>query len=282
MTTDAPVLEIEHLSIALPHGLDRRFAVHDLSLAVRKRQIVCVVGESGSGKSVTAAAVMRLLPERTLRIASGHIRLEGEDIAQASPERICALRGNRMAMIFQEPLTALNPVMRIGDQIGEVIRIHRPGTPAADVEKRVLALLSDDVHLPDPALLRRSFPHQLSGGQRQRVMIAMALALEPALIIADEPTTALDVTTQAQILRLMRELLIKHESGVLMITHDFDVVSAIADYVVVMRQGEVVEQGCPRRYSKSLATPTPEPLSARSRGSIAARALRKQPSLFYR
>ncbi|BAF87866.1 ABC transporter ATP-binding protein [Azorhizobium caulinodans ORS 571] len=264
MTTDAPVLEIEHLSIALPHGLDRRFAVHDLSLAVRKRQIVCVVGESGSGKSVTAAAVMRLLPERTLRIASGHIRLEGEDIAQASPERICALRGNRMAMIFQEPLTALNPVMRIGDQIGEVIRIHRPGTPAADVEKRVLALLSD-VHLPDPALLRRSFPHQLSGGQRQRVMIAMALALEPALIIADEPTTALDVTTQAQILRLMRELLIKHESGVLMITHDFDVVSAIADYVVVMRHGEVVEQGLPSQilekprhpYTRALISAVP-------------------------
>ena len=244
MTASEPILRIEKLSVALPEGLDRTHAVRDVSLDVHRRQIVCVVGESGSGKSVTAAAVMRLLPEKVLRITGGTIRLEGEDIAAASPARLCELRGNRMAMIFQEPLTALNPVMRVGDQIAEVLRIHRPQMGSGEVEARVVALMAD-VHLPEPERLAKSYPHQLSGGQRQRVMIAMALALEPALIIADEPTTALDVTTQAQILRLLRELLTKHDSGVLMITHDFGVVADVADHVVVMRQGEVVEHGAP-------------------------------------
>jgi peptide/nickel transport system ATP-binding protein len=246
MSVSEPILRIEKLSVALPDGLDRSHAVRDLSLDVHRRQIVCVVGESGSGKSVTAAAVMRLLPEKVLRITGGTIRLEGEDIAAASPARLCELRGNRMAMIFQEPLTALNPVMRVGDQIAEVLQIHRPETSAEQRQARVRELMAD-VKLPEPERLARVYPHQLSGGQRQRVMIAMALALEPALIIADEPTTALDVTTQAQILRLFRELLTKHDSGVLMITHDFGVVADVADHVVVMKQGEVVEQGAPTK-----------------------------------
>jgi len=246
MSAREPILRIENLSVALPAGLDRAYAVQDVSLDVHRRQIVCVVGESGSGKSVTASAVMRLLPEKVLRITGGTIRLEGEDIAAATPARLCELRGNRMAMIFQEPLTALNPVMRIGDQIAEVLRIHRPEMTRERVSERVVELMAD-VHLPDPSRLARAYPHQLSGGQRQRVMIAMALALEPALIIADEPTTALDVTTQAQILRLFRELLTKHDSGVLMITHDFGVVADVADHVLVMRQGEVVERGAPDR-----------------------------------
>ncbi|KFC65316.1 ATPase component of various ABC-type transport systems with duplicated ATPase domain precursor [Bosea sp. LC85] len=254
MNTSEPILRIENLSVALPAGLDRSHAVRDLSLDVHRRQIVCVVGESGSGKSVTASAVMRLLPDKVLRITGGTIRLEGEDIAAVSPARICELRGNRMAMIFQEPLTALNPVMRIGDQIAEVMRIHRPQVAPDAVEARVLELMGD-VHLPDPAALRRVYPHQISGGQRQRVMIAMALALEPALIIADEPTTALDVTTQAQILRLFRELLTKHDSGVLMITHDFGVVADVADHVVVMRRGEVVERGAPEQVLNRPAHP---------------------------
>ncbi|MGL4286029.1 MAG: ATP-binding cassette domain-containing protein, partial [Phreatobacter sp.] len=254
MTSADPILRIDNLSVALPDGLDRSHAVRDLSLDVHRRQIVCVVGESGSGKSVTASAVMRLLPETVLRITGGAIRLEGEDIATASQARICSLRGNRMAMIFQEPLTALNPVMRIGDQIAEVLRIHRPAMSAAAVEARVLELMGD-VHLPDTEALARVYPHQISGGQRQRVMIAMALALEPALIIADEPTTALDVTTQAQILRLFRELLTKHDSGVLMITHDFGVVADVADHVVVMRHGEVVERGEPGQVLKAPAHP---------------------------
>jgi peptide/nickel transport system ATP-binding protein len=244
MSASEPILRIEKLSVALPEGLDRSHAVQDVSLDVHRRQIVCVVGESGSGKSVTAAAVMRLLPEKVLRITGGTIRLEGEDIAAASPARLCELRGNRMAMIFQEPLTALNPVMRVGDQIAEVLQIHRPETTGEQRQARVRELMAD-VHLPEPERLARAYPHQLSGGQRQRVMIAMALALEPALIIADEPTTALDVTTQAQILRLFRELLTKHDSGVLMITHDFGVVADVADHVVVMQHGKVVEHGEP-------------------------------------
>lgn len=254
MTASEPILRIRNLSVALPAGLDRSHAVRDLSLDVHRRQIVCVVGESGSGKSVTASAVMRLLPDKVLRITGGTIRLEGEDIAAASPARICELRGNRMAMIFQEPLTALNPVMRIGDQIAEVMRLHRPQMTTAAIEARVIELMGD-VHLPAPAALRRVYPHQISGGQRQRVMIAMALALEPALIIADEPTTALDVTTQAQILRLFRELLTKHDSGVLMITHDFGVVADVANHVVVMRHGEVVERGEPAQVLKAPSHP---------------------------
>ncbi len=250
MTAFEPILRIENLSVALPAGLDRSHAVQALSLDVHRRQIVCVVGESGSGKSVTASAVMRLLPEKVLRITGGTIRLEGEDIAAASPSRLCELRGNRMAMIFQEPLTALNPVMRVGDQIAEVLRIHRPKMAWDQVNPCVIELMAD-VHLPDPERLAKAYPHQLSGGQRQRVMIAMALALEPALIIADEPTTALDVTTQAQILRLFRELLTKHDSGVLMITHDFGVVADVADHVVVMRQGEVVECGAPDKVLRA-------------------------------
>ncbi|MGO4405615.1 dipeptide ABC transporter ATP-binding protein [Bosea sp. RAF48] len=250
MTAFEPILRIENLSVALPAGLDRSHAVQALSLDVHRRQIVCVVGESGSGKSVTASAVMRLLPEKVLRITGGTIRLEGEDIAAASPSRLCELRGNRMAMIFQEPLTALNPVMRVGDQIAEVLRIHRPKMAWDQVNPRVIERMAD-VHLPDPERLAKAYPHQLSGGQRQRVMIAMALALEPALIIADEPTTALDVTTQAQILRLFRELLTKHDSGVLMITHDFGVVADVADHVVVMRQGEVVECGAPDKVLRA-------------------------------
>ncbi|CAN7673545.1 dipeptide ABC transporter ATP-binding protein [Bosea sp. LjRoot237] len=250
MSAPEPILRIENLSVALPAGLDRSHAVRDVSFDVHRRQILCVVGESGSGKSVTAAAVMRLLPETVLRITGGTIRLEGEDIAAASPARLCQLRGNRMAMIFQEPLTALNPVMRAGDQIAEVLLLHRPQMTTEQRQARVLELMAD-VHLPEPERLARAYPHQLSGGQRQRVMIAMALALEPALIIADEPTTALDVTTQAQILRLFRELLTKHDSGVLMITHDFGVVADVADHVVVMRQGEVVEHGAPETVLKA-------------------------------
>ncbi|CAG2137496.1 ABC transporter ATP-binding protein [Cupriavidus plantarum] len=237
-----PVLEVRHLTVRLPDGGDRRHAVQDVSLTVRPRETVCIVGESGSGKSVTSSAVMGLLPRDVLKVESGQILLAGQDITRASPAELQVLRGHRMAMIFQEPMTALNPLMRIGDQIAEVFTFHAKDMDTAARDRRVLALLAD-VHLPQPETIRHAYPHQLSGGQRQRVMIAMALAMEPGLIIADEPTTALDVTSQAQVLRLLKELSGHHDNGVLFITHDFDVVAEIADRVIVMQSGRIVEQG---------------------------------------
>ncbi|MBD3846961.1 ABC transporter ATP-binding protein [Bosea sp. SSUT16] len=236
----SPVLEVSGLTIALPGGGDRNHAVEGVSLAVGKGEIVCVVGESGSGKSVTAFSVMGLLA-KVLKPVAGSIRLEGEDLLAATPQRLRALRGDRMAMIFQEPMTALNPVLTIGDQIEEVLRIHTDLDQPARRAK-VLAML-EAMRLPDPERMHASYPHQLSGGQRQRVMIAAALILDPALLIADEPTTALDVTTQAQILKLIKEMQERRGTGVLFITHDFGVVSEIADRVVVMEKGRVVEQG---------------------------------------
>jgi peptide/nickel transport system ATP-binding protein len=235
------VLEIRGLSVALPRGADRRYAVEDVSLTVRPREILCLVGESGSGKSVTAHSIMGLLPKGQLEPVAGQILLEGEDVLEASAHRLRDLRCTRMSMIFQEPMTALNPVMTCGEQIDEVLRAHTDMAPAARTE-RILAILRD-VRLPEPELLLHAYPHQLSGGQRQRIMIAIALVLEPALLIADEPTTALDVTTQAQILQLIKDIQRTHGTAVLFITHDFGVVAEIADRVAVMQWGKVVESG---------------------------------------
>ncbi len=237
----SPVLVIDGLAVRLPGGADRVHAVDGLSLTVNPGEIVCVVGESGSGKSVTAQAVMGLLPKGQLTRSAGRIVLAGEDITEVSPERLRDLRGTRMAMIFQEPMTALNPVMTCGDQIDEVLAIHTD-LDAAARKARVLEIMAA-THLPDVAQLYDAYPHQLSGGQRQRVMIASALVLDPALLIADEPTTALDVTTQKQILQLIREMQQRRGTGVLFITHDFGVVAEIADRVAVMRYGKLVEQG---------------------------------------
>jgi len=239
-TTSAPVLDLKDLTVRLPRGSDRANAVENIAFVVGAGEIVCVVGESGSGKSVTAQAVMGLLP-RELEIGGGQALLQGEDVLQATPAHLRDLRGTRMAMIFQEPMTALNPVMKVGDQIAEVLEIHtRLSEP--DRRQRVLQIMRL-VHLPEPERLIDVYPHQLSGGQRQRIMIAAALVLDPALLIADEPTTALDVTTQAQILRLIRELQERRGTGVLFITHDFGVVAEIAHKVVVMQSGRVVESG---------------------------------------
>ena len=235
------VLRIEGLTIALPAWSDRKHAVSNVSLEVGAKQIVCVVGESGSGKSVMGKAIMGVLPKPHLRATDGKIMFEGRDLLGLAEADMRALRGGRIAMIFQEPMTALNPLMKVGRQIDEVLEVHTDLT-SADRKARVLKLIGD-VHLLDPARIIDSYPHQLSGGQRQRIVIAMALALEPALIIADEPTTALDVTTQAQILHLMKELQRVHGTSVLFITHDFGVVAEIADRVAVMRQGEIVEAG---------------------------------------
>ncbi|MFZ5733090.1 MAG: ABC transporter ATP-binding protein [Pseudomonadota bacterium] len=233
------ILAVDGLSVAIT-GTGRR-VVEDVSLTVRRNEIVCVVGESGSGKSVTSFSVMGILAPGLAPVA-GSIRLLGEELIGAPPSRLRALRGLKMAMIFQEPMTALNPVMKVGDQIAEVFRFHRPQMSASEIGERVLAL-ANDVRLPKPAELMQRYPHQLSGGQRQRIMIAMALALEPALLIADEPTTALDVTTQKRILALIRELVTRRGIGVLFITHDFGVVAELADRVVVMQSGKVVEAG---------------------------------------
>ncbi|MFK7967398.1 MAG: ABC transporter ATP-binding protein [Burkholderiaceae bacterium] len=260
--TQQAVLSIENLSIALPKGGDRTNAVEGVSLSVAPGEIVCLVGESGSGKSVIAFSVMGLLA-KALTVSGGSIKLQGEELVGAPLERLRDLRCTQMGMIFQEPMTALNPVMRCGDQIDEVLAEHTE-LGSNDRRARILKMI-EQVHLPDPERMYSSYPHQLSGGQRQRIMIAMALILEPVLLIADEPTTALDVTTQAQTLKLIKELQVERNTGVLFITHDFGVVADIADRVAVLKRGELVEVGDARQvlsnpqdaYTKMLVRSVP-------------------------
>ncbi len=244
-----PVLAVEGLDIRLPAGADRALAVQGASLQLLRGQTLCVVGESGSGKSMIANAIMGLLPLPQVAPVAGRILFQGQDLLQLDEAGLRQLRGSRIGMVFQEPMTALNPVMRIGEQIGEVFDAHT-SLPAAEKRQRILAALAD-VGLPDPALLIDSYPFRLSGGQRQRVMIACAMALEPALLICDEPTTALDVTTQAQILALIKDLQRRRGTAVLFITHDFGVVSEIADQVVVMQTGCIVEAGAARQVLRA-------------------------------
>ena len=234
-------LGIEDLTVELPSWSDRKHAVGGVSLEIRRNEILCVVGESGSGKSVMAKSILRLLPAPHVRVTGGRIVFDGKDLLSLPNEEIRAVRGGRIAMVFQEPMVALNPVMKVGRQIDEVLEVHTSLKPAQRRDR--IRELMRDVHLPDADRIINSYPHELSGGQRQRVMIAMALAVEPALIIADEPTTALDVTTQAQILKLIRDLQRAHGTAVLFITHDFGVVAEIADRVAVMRHGALVEIG---------------------------------------
>ncbi|TKT78355.1 ABC transporter ATP-binding protein [Aquamicrobium sp. LC103] len=235
-----PLLAIEDLNVRLPRGSDRSHAVEGLSLTLEKGEILCIVGESGSGKSMTALAAMGLLP-RNLPKPTGRVVFEGTDLLGLDERRRSDITGRRIAMIFQEPTAALNPVYRVGEQVAETFRLHTD-LSAAEIRDRVVDLFRE-VRLPNPEQIVHSYPHQLSGGQCQRVMIATALALDPAVLIADEPTTALDVTTQAQILRLMLELRQRHGAGIVFITHDFGVVAEIADRVAVMQQGRLVEIG---------------------------------------
>ena len=275
MLADKPVLDVQGLTVRLPAGADRANAVESVSFAVAPGEIVCVVGESGSGKSVTAHAVMGLLPPGQLTATAGRVLLEGDDLLLKSPAEMRRIRGDRISMIFQEPMTALNPVMKVGDQIAEVLDIHTK-LDEREQRQRVLEVMQS-VHLPEPERMIDVYPHQLSGGQRQRIMIAAALVLDPVLLIADEPTTALDVTTQAQILKLIKELRERRNTGVLFITHDFGVVAEVAHRVVVMQHGRVVEQGKtadvlrrPRddytrmliRSVPSLSPPAREPITA--------------------
>jgi peptide/nickel transport system ATP-binding protein len=239
MSSD-PAVSIKDLRIALPPGGERAYAVDGISFDLAPGEIVCVVGESGSGKSMCAHALMGLLPD-SVTTETGEIAFEGNNLVALDDDGWRDLRGRRIAMVFQEPMTALNPLMRIGEQMMEMFEAHGL---LSRRERRQKALdLAREVGLPDPNGIVRAYPHQLSGGQRQRAMIAMALALEPAVLVADEPTTALDVTTQAQILKLIRDLQRSRNMAVMFITHDFGVVADIADRVVVLRHGQIVEHG---------------------------------------
>ncbi|MGL4198783.1 MAG: ABC transporter ATP-binding protein [Allorhizobium sp.] len=236
-----PVLSVQELSVdaRTPSGLKR--ILDGVSFDLAAGETLCLAGESGSGKSVTSLAIMGLLQKASLRVTSGAIRLGQRDLTRASEREMRAIRGGDIAMIFQEPMTSLNPVMTVGAQLTEAIREHRQAL--TESPEAIARQMLDAVHMTDPARRLTQYPHELSGGMRQRVMIAMALSCRPKVLIADEPTTALDVTVQAQILKLMRELRKEFQTSILMITHDMGVVAEMADRVAIMKSGRIVEHG---------------------------------------
>ena len=238
-TSAVPLLEISDLAVAFPTGKNGAVRVVDgVSLTLRRGETVGVVGESGSGKSMTALSVLRLLPSPG-QVAGGSIVLDGENVLALTEKQMQSVRGNRVAMIFQDPMTSLNPVFTVGEQIAEAVRLHRNLKGRAAWDEAVAALQA--VHIADAARRAKQYPFELSGGMRQRVMIALALACRPDVLLADEPTTALDVTVQAQILALINELKQKTGMGVLLITHDLGVVGQTCDRVLVMYAGQVME-----------------------------------------
>ncbi|MEP5731327.1 MAG: dipeptide ABC transporter ATP-binding protein [Sulfitobacter sp.] len=255
------LLEINNLNLSI-HGID---ILHDISLTISPGEIVAVAGESGSGKSMTALSTMQLLPKGTL--VEGQILLDGNELTQLSEPDLCALRGNDVGMVFQEPMTALNPVQTIAAQVAETIRIHDTNTDRASAETRAAEILTR-VGLPQDKFPLSRFPHELSGGQRQRVVIAIAIALRPRLLVADEPTTALDVTTQAQILELLKTLVKEDNVGLMMITHDLAVVGEMADRIVVMRHGQIVEQGPTQSLLQNMQHPYTKMLFEASRHEV--------------
>jgi peptide/nickel transport system ATP-binding protein/oligopeptide transport system ATP-binding protein len=236
-----PILRIEGLRTTFPSGSGQIAAVDGVTLDVPRGRTLGIVGESGCGKSMLSLSVMRLVPPPG-RLSDGHVLLNGRDLAALSPAEMRQVRGAEIAMIFQEPMTSLNPVHSVGDQITEAMRAHDPKASAAELKDRAIQALRR-VRIPSPERRYAEYPHQLSGGMRQRVMIAMALACRPRLLIADEPTTALDVTVQAQILDLLRELQQETGMSVILITHDLGVVAEMADEVAVMYAGRVIERG---------------------------------------
>ena len=248
-----PLLDIADLTVEFGAPGRAVKAVDGVSFKIEAGSSVGVVGESGSGKSVTALAILRLIPEPPGRISAGHIRFDGTDLLTLSRDRMPDIRGSQIAMIFQEPMSSLNPVMTIGDQIGEVLYLHET-LSRRERRNRVVAALAS-VGIPAPEERIGAFPHQFSGGMRQRVMIAMALACNPKLLIADEPTTALDVTVQAQVLALIRRLRAEMNTAVLFVSHDFGVIAEIAERVVVMYAGKVVEAGDVREIFRHPAHP---------------------------
>jgi ABC-type dipeptide/oligopeptide/nickel transport system ATPase component len=233
------LLQVDRLFVKFATQTGAVAAVRDVSFSIAESGTLGLVGESGSGKSATSLAIMRLLPPQAS--VTGHISFGGQDLLALCDDSMRQIRGAGISMIFQEPMTALNPVMRVGDQVAEAVRAHQRISKREAWNHAVDAL--HEVAIPDPERRSRDYPHQLSGGQRQRVMIAMALVNHPRLLIADEPTTALDVTIQAQILNLLRELRERHNLAVLFISHDLGVISQIADQVAVMYKGEIVEMG---------------------------------------
>ena len=234
-----PLLDVQHLTVTFERPGSTQTAVDDLSLTIQPGETLGLVGESGSGKSVTALAILRLL-QPPGKVAAGQVFFEGRDLLQLSESEMRAVRGGRISLIFQEPMTALNPTMRVGEQIAEALTSH--GIEKDEARQRVGELL-EAVRITDAGKRARDYPHQLSGGMRQRVMIAIALACRPPLVIADEPTTALDVTIQAQVLDMLRELKQRFNLALLLITHDFGVIAELADRVAVMQGGQLVEHG---------------------------------------
>lgn len=234
------VLEVKNLSVQYKTDLETVYAVNDISFSLKKGQTIGIVGETGAGKTTTALAILKLLPER-ISHTQGEIFLNGKDILTLSDPEIRKIRGNKIAMIFQDPMTSLNPVMTIGDQIYEALSFHKPpGTKNDELEKRVDEVLT----LVGISPVRKGdYPHQFSGGMKQRVVIAMALACEPEILIADEPTTALDVTIQAQVLSMISDIQLRLNTSMIMITHDLGVVAKTCDYVVIMYAGELIETG---------------------------------------
>lgn len=236
------ILRIEGLKVAFENRRKKNLVVDDVNFSIEEGKTLCLVGESGCGKSVTSMSVMNILPKGISRIEAGSIYFEGTDLLRMNEKQMREIRGKEISMIFQEPMTSLNPVMKIGKQLEEALSIHNKLTKQ-EAYDRSLALLRE-VKISRPEEIMESYPHNLSGGMRQRVMIAMALLMNPKLLIADEPTTALDVTIQAQIIAILKEMQRKHGTSILLITHDLGVVAEIADFVIVMYAGKVVEE-CP-------------------------------------
>jgi ABC-type dipeptide/oligopeptide/nickel transport system ATPase component len=241
------LLDVQNLTVRFDGAGSSLTAVDNVSFQIAAGETLGLVGESGSGKSVTAFSILRLLHPPG-RIVGGRIHFEGRDLLALSEPEMRQVRGTRISLVFQEPMTALNPVMRIGEQIAEALTVH--GASRSEARDRAMALL-EDVRIPDAARRARDYPHQLSGGMRQRVMIAIALACRPPLVIADEPTTSLDVTIQAQVLELLRALKTRFNLALLLITHDFGVIAEMADRVAVMYKGQLVEQGSVRQILRA-------------------------------
>ena len=269
-----PILDIKNLRVIYKTDLETVEAINGIDLKISKGKTLGLVGETGAGKTTTALSIMRLLPEKTGKILSGEIHFAGQELLNLPPLEMRKVRGDQIAMVFQDPMTSLNPVMTVGEQIAEAINLHNPDISKAETEKRVENALLMVGILPSR---KNEYPHQFSGGMKQRVVIAMAIVCEPSLLIADEPTTALDVTIQAQVLMMIRELRDRLGTSMLMITHDLGIVAKICDEVAVMYAGEIIESGTvfdiytnPRRhpYTQGLFDSIP---------SLSSRAARLQP-----